>query len=350
VRRPLSALALLSAFACCSPATSNSDPCDGCPVACFTERQCDSQGVCSDVHIGCTESCAANADCGDGKACVPFKGALSCDPRCQSALCPGDLECSTFGACMPVSCGVKPQNACPKGQYCGHQHCYEADGTCSRDGDCESDGRISSVATVGCSSGTCHLTPVGDSEAPLATSATSAASRIEVDSPSRGQTFATADAVEIRWKPTAGVALVLVYDGLPVSSADMARRAIWGFASPAGGDPVARWRDGLRVQGGAWGGSPAAPPMGRPLYVLVQGVQKGVLQEISRMVPFAVGLGWKAVGDACAESDSVPGSCDNPEGPRACIGHVCRRLCAAHVDCPTGQLCGVSAAAPRFCQ
>jgi len=283
-----------------------------------------------------------------GHACVDRAGARVCDPRCDASLCPARQDCTAGsgnpGSCIAVECG--PHVPCANAtDFCDAGKCFPLNGACASVNDCPLlDGRAVRAGVLRCD-GVCRLSPPLAQRVP----GLDLGPALEVTAPTPGQIVADPASVEVRWGGSTHPTILLVLDGVPAAESELAQAAIWGLAVPEGAPHVARLGDGVAIVNGTWANASAVFPQGIPLYLLVQVLHLGKLEQASGLVPFAFGSAWKDTGSACAPTDAVPGPCENPEKLQACVAGQCRLLCASDRDCPGGGACLPPLSGLRLC-
>lgn len=374
-------LAIFIFGAACRPLLLSEPVCDYSCYYCFRELSI-KNGECSLVDIDCVSSCVDRNDCKMGHDCIdyiepscdrkqtctsapsdmdivmdmsactsfPASATKICNPYCEHRLCPVGFECvgTNDPRCMPVECGkyVTCQDA---GKICNELEykCYTSNGSCLSDRDCPGYDKVFSFGNYAedvCDmvTGFCRL----QSKLP---DAIDPAPSIEIISPKIGASFKTQEDIELEWKAQSSPVIVLVTDVLPGSIFRLIDSAIWGIAVRADQPPIVRWSDGSAIRGGVWQAESSMPPIGVPLFLVVQAVDDGHLTAISRPIPFQIGKFWALPGDSCYVS---PGEqCYNPTIPMTCDDRRCRVLCASHRDCLAQGLtaCGPFLNAIRLC-
>lgn len=112
----------------------------GCATVCKADadcrpaEKCTTDGFCAPTGAathpmtpGTTQTCAVDADCGGGYACLNGScgHALSCG--IPSLLCASDEQCGTGRSCDSGAChALCPSGACPIGQACNAGLCVDA--------------------------------------------------------------------------------------------------------------------------------------------------------------------------------------------------------------------------------
>jgi hypothetical protein len=129
---------------------------------------------------------------------------------------------------------------------------------------------------------------------------------------------------------------VIVATGLALSGSEARDLAIWWASVPNAEASSVRWSQGKGVSGSDWDRPRPPVPVDTPLFVFVQGYRRGVLEGVSRSIPFQVGAPWPEPNGTCG-SDA---DCGSPEHAMACLFNRCRLLCLSQGECsPFGLGC-----------
>jgi hypothetical protein len=300
-----------------------------CTRACPAEQTCQIAPDCNDVvECGysqvCVASCENDADCPSGHVC----DGGNCSVFCES--CPRGQTCSTrLGVCVGAAC---TEETCPSGSFCdvAQDACFPRSGSCEDQACRRVPAGNRGALTIACGDdGWCHAEPRSvprpdDLDAYVT---------VGVLAPRAAQVLPEGE-LSFRWRRRKNAVILLVTTEPPTSMAVLSRSAIWGDARDAEVTETT-WQHGVEVgKNGAWGGKPKPPPLGIPLYLLVQEVNEGELLGTSETIPFAVGEpAWLEEGDTCRDEGQAPGDCLHPIEPRVCHESACRRLCESDADC-----------------
>jgi len=358
------------------------DPCADClepdsSQGCFTTTVCaDAGSNCQSLHVRCVDRCATSSDCQPGHQCIftpatddagavaasppvdddggsvdgtpgddggepqmpptPLPRAGLCSPACDDAECNkmDRTACnSPTGVCAPADCSLYFGCLDPSRQLCDiiEHGCYPEDGACGDTGCPTFDGREAQVDHIYCdtASRTCKLAP---NPLPIIPGL-GKVDPVTVFSPVPGTSFPDAAHVNFDWQPPGTATILLVLDDIPASASSVLDHAVWALGLPADADAHAHWNDGVDVVADVWTTSVSPPPLGKPLYLVVESVHFTTLEAISPIIPFSVGRLWTLPGDACISDGTLPGPCENPGVPQACVDGQCRLLCASQRDC-----------------
>jgi hypothetical protein len=325
--------------------------CDEVFEVCVTKTVCDDEG-CFEQEDHCEDACTPGVAggllaCEPGRLCQPYKDKGICD-SCQNERCAARQEC-VANACRPVQCGVVTP-CLDTTQFCDPfvRACYPGNGACSTTSECpQFDKRALETARLECTTGFCSLTP--RLRAPIMGLETE--QTLEMLSPRPGQQFDSEETFSISWAGPSADAIVLVLGDVPKFSQDVNKMALWGASLTATSPPVLHVSDGVEILEGIWGGPASSLPHDRPLYALVQLVERDRLVAASPPIPFTLGRQWLTPGERCEASESIPGACENPAYVQACIENRCRVLCASDRDClPWRQACTWPSDGLRYCR
>jgi hypothetical protein len=226
---------------------------------------------------------------------------------------------------------------CGEQEFCDNIHdaCYPVNGRCQSDKDCPQFRYPEGVLDVFCGEDGYCTVKRGSSTPEWLTNL--ANKSIAVISPRPGDTLA-ADDVAFSWEEPNAPMLIYVLDRIPSSVPEFNTATLWATSIPVNGGTVASWNSGCTVKDGEW--LPASPPPTGTYYFFGVAVELSHVLAVSDLVPFAIGTAspWPRVDDSC-EITGVPGGCDRPDIPQACVREACRRVCASHSDCESPQRC-----------
>jgi hypothetical protein len=311
------------------------------------------------IAIACTWSCGnnyelpkceTNNDCDPGHACV----SRICSSSCSLDLCQefygvrADCVGGSYGSCeSSVPCSMKlecgdPADVCEVAR----DACFPEDGSCQTASDCPFWGFEPGNVERLCENQICRIRPRSLRSIPGLLGDAS----ISVEKPEAAQVFPNSSEVQFAWQTMAATSSALVLDGLPVTAADIADRAIWGVVQKTN-MTTAVWNDGAAIVNGKWQGYNLPAPTGKVLYFLVLGLQDGVLRDHSDAVPFAIENGLPQEGAPCEMSESGSNPCEHPTVLLSCIDGLCRHVCSSDDDCVSdlaATICGLPIAETNY--
>jgi hypothetical protein len=306
----------------------------------FDPRPCTADVQCSDGHR-----------CDDGGLIITTGGAGSgtpngghCSPSCDEALCSKVAprygcrggafgECTELACSRTIGCEQFTASSMYRSQVCDvrSNECFPTDGSCEDDSQCPAWGDSRSESDVYCTGELprkrCRFTP---KHAPSIYGF--AEPTITVNRPKIAEIFPSPDEVSFSWTQGTLPANVLVLTSVPTSRDGLGDHAIWGSLLGRGRTSI-NWKEGLSVENGRWLRETRPPPPGKLLYLVVFGLDGGVVASNSSVIPFAVASGWLNAGEACNATEENPSPCAHPTRVQSCIGQVCRVICSSDLDC-----------------
>ncbi len=348
----LRAFTMTTVALCLSCPISRPQPCRSHEVE-FTGTYCPpGGGDCRFIEDSCVSPCTDDDDCALGYDCVWLSDDSSsrwCSPLCNDASCNRDKgegerhdrECDTSGGCRAVECGRYVQ--CDGAMICDPnvRKCYPENGACSASADdpCPEFEVLEPV----CEDGWCQVN--SDRTGTVSGLEVESDMRIEVEQPATGSTFSSYEEVTLDWVAVDGDVILLVFADEPENADDLREMAIWGRSLSRGAQRSVSLADGHSIVDGEWlPFDEETIPTRRPLYLLVQSVDRGRLLAISDLIPFRIEDAWPGHDAECDADDfgDINGqSCRNPAAVQVCVQewedgeyvNRCRVVCLSQADC-----------------
>jgi len=289
---------------------------------------------------GGTQATDTTRDGGMHRASAPTGFCICSTKKCGiHSFCDQETK---YGECVEPIC--RSNKDCGKGEACTLGRCFDLNGACESEDDCEVPGTIKKTFTMDCTK-TCRI--LVDDEALVYPAFYKASRVLQLYSPGRWDEL-TQGKVRFSWEapPDGAWSMLIVTDRLVTER--LAAAAKWVAYIPNDGsqDPVstARWADGFTVENGE-AVAQSVPLVPGSYYAFALHIREGKVEAASVEVPFRIDSTWPNPGLPCDTRKDIFADCRHPDRPQGCIDGECRVLCASHADC----IEYVGGADPAFC-